>query len=120
MIETGCQLIASNLRRTDRHRLAGVVTVDGAPAKKRVVVCARETMGVVAACWSDPSTGAWELYGLPEYAEGALLVLSVDDTGTYNAEVADYVSQGQGIFLIFEKINFSIKNDIFFTENRSK
>ncbi len=34
-----------------------------------------------------------------EYDEGSLIVLAFDNSGTYNAEVADYVSQvtGEGI-----------------------
>ena len=84
--------------RTDRHMLGGTVTVDGSPAEKRIYVYSRSSMSLVAATWSSRTNGAWKVFGLPEYAEGALLVLSVDDTGTYNAEVADYVSQGQGIF----------------------
>lgn len=85
--------------RTDRHRLAGTVTVDGTPAKKTVMVARRDTLELVAYKTSDPTTGTWELYGLAEYPEGSLLVLAMDDTGTYNAEVADYVSQvtGEGV-----------------------
>jgi len=72
--------------------------VDGSPAKKRVLVFLRDSFTVVFATLSDQATGAWEAVGLPEYAEGALVVIAFDDAGTYNAEVADYVSQGQGIF----------------------
>jgi hypothetical protein len=86
--------------RTDRHRLAGVVTVDGLPAEKRIHVHLRSSMVQVAATYSDPVTGEWEIFGLPEYPEGSLIVIASDNTGTYNAEVADYVSQGQGIFFI--------------------
>ena len=85
--------------RTDRHRLAGTVTVDGNPAQKRVMVFNRISLELLAATYSAPATGAWELSGLPEYAKGSLLVVAFDDTGTYNAEVADYVSQvtGEGV-----------------------
>ena len=86
--------------RTDRHRLAGTVTVDGSPASKRVLVVNRVSLEVLAATISDQVSGAWELAGLAEHAEGSLLVLAFDDSGQYNAEVTDYVSQGQGIFLI--------------------
>lgn len=82
--------------RTDRHRLAGTVTVDGAPAKRLVMVLDRLTMALLAAKWSDPTGGAWEIAGLPQYAERQLLVLAVDHTDTYNAEVADYVTQVTG------------------------
>ena len=85
--------------RADRHRLAGTVTVDGTPARKRVVILLRGSCSLVSVRVSDPMTGAWQAVGLPEYAEGALTVIAFDDTGTYNAEVADYVSQvtGEGV-----------------------
>ena len=76
-----------------RHRLAGPVTVDGQPARRIVVVFDRRTFAYVGATTSDPVTGAWEMTGLPEYPERALLVVAFDDTGNYNAEVADYISQ---------------------------
>jgi hypothetical protein len=82
--------------RTDRHRLAGTITVDGVPAKRLVVVFDRIAMVLLAAIWSDITTGAWEIHGLPEYPERQLLVMSVDHTGNYNAEVADYISQVTG------------------------
>ena len=85
--------------RTDRHRLAGTVTIDGSPAKRLVVVLKRMDLSFVAAKFSDTTTGAWEITGLPEYPEGSLLVFAMDNTATYNAEVADYVSQvtGEGV-----------------------
>ncbi len=82
--------------RADRHRLAGSVFVDAAPAKRLVVVIDRVTLGLLAATISDQITGAWELAGLPEYAERSLLVMALDSTGNYNAEVADYASQVTG------------------------
>lgn len=79
--------------RTDRHRLAGKVTVDGVPARRHIIVFDRLTFVMVAATVSDPATGEWEVTGLPQYPERQLLVLSPDSTGNYNAEVADYISQ---------------------------
>ncbi len=79
--------------RTDRHRLAGTVTIDGSPGKRMVVVYDRRFLTIVAATLSDPLTGAWEIHGLPEYPERSLLVVAYDNTGNYNAEVADYISQ---------------------------
>ena len=81
------------LLRTDRHRLAGVVTVDGAPAKRLVVAIDRRTLTLIAATLSDSITGAWEIKGIQEYPERSLVVISFDNTGNYNAEIADYVSQ---------------------------
>ena len=99
MISTDAFVLAQGLPRTDRHRLAGTVTVDGSPAQKRVLLFDRISLELLAATYSASATGAWELSGLPEYAEGSLLVVAFDDTGTYNAEVADYVSQvtGKGV-----------------------
>jgi len=82
--------------RTGRHRLAGVVTVDGVPARRTVVVFERKTFTIVAATVSSETTGAWEIYGIAEYPERSLLVLALDNTGNYNAEVADYISQVTG------------------------
>lgn len=82
--------------RIDRHRLAGTVYVDGAPASRRVIVQRRASLEFVADTLSDPTTGAWEIYGLFEYPERDLIVTSLDHTGNYNAEVADFVSQVTG------------------------
>jgi len=79
--------------RVDRHRLAGIITVDGLPARQLVIVFDRVTFVMLAAKWSNPTTGAWEVSGLPQYAERQLLVVSVDHANAYNAEVADCVSQ---------------------------
>jgi hypothetical protein len=78
---------------TYRHRLAGTITVDDIPARRNVFVCDRRSLAYVAATTSDPTTGAWAITKLPEYPVGSLIVLALDDAGTYNAEVADYVSQ---------------------------
>ena len=79
--------------RQDRHRLAGAITVEGQPAKRLVVVIDRVTLLLKAAVFSHPATGAWEIRGIEEFPEGRLLVFSLDNSGKYNAEVADYVSQ---------------------------
>ena len=99
MIAPRMEILIQPLPRTDRHRLAGTVTVDGVPASRLVVVQDRTTFELVAASLSDPATGAWEIYGMAEYDEGSLIVLVFDHSGTCNAEVADHVSQvtGEGI-----------------------
>lgn len=79
--------------RTDRHRLAGINYRNGVLARGLIVVRDRVTQVLVAAKISDPVTGAWEIYGLPEYPEKSLVVELFDDTGTYNVDAADYVSQ---------------------------
>jgi len=78
---------------TRRHKIAGAVTVDGAPAERVVMVMNRRNFTYIGATLSDPTTGDWEITGLQEYQEGTLLVIAMDTTGAYNAEVADYVSQ---------------------------
>ena len=79
--------------RTDRHKIAGTVTVDGQPAERIVVAFDRRTLTYLGATLSDPKTGEWEMPGLPELPEKALLVIGMDTTGNYNAEVADYITQ---------------------------
>jgi hypothetical protein len=79
--------------RTDRHRLAGVVNVDGQPAKRLICVFHRRTKVLLATQWSNPTTGAWELAGLPQSPARDLYVVAFDDTGNFNAEIADYMTQ---------------------------
>lgn len=79
--------------RTDRHRLAGTVIVDGQPASRLVCVFDRRAMALIAAKWSDPTTGAWEIAGLPEYPEGGIFVIASGHPATENAAVFDSVSQ---------------------------
>lgn len=79
--------------RTDRHRLAGIATVDGNPSAMLVVVLLRATFALVAATTSSATTGHWEIKGIQEYPLRSLLVVSVEPTGSYNAVPADFVSQ---------------------------
>ncbi len=79
--------------RADRHKLAGVITVGGIPKKRIVIVFDRSNLTPIASTYSNQETGEWKITGIPEYPERQLLVLSLDHTGKYNAEVADYVSQ---------------------------
>ena len=79
--------------RTDRHYLAGKVTVNGSPAARRVVVLDRDTFAYRASTWSDGTTGDWDFAGLPEYEPESLIVLALDESGDFNAEVADHISQ---------------------------
>jgi len=79
--------------RTNRNKLAGTITVDGQPASRLAVVLDRATFVLIAATISNPATGDWEIKGIPEYPMQSLLVMSLDNTGDYNAEVADYISQ---------------------------
>ena len=83
----------SPVARTDRHRIAGTVTVDGLPARRIVSMFDRRSMTWIASTISNPATGAWVLSGLPEYPERVLAVIAWDHTGNYNAEIADFISQ---------------------------
>lgn len=76
-----------------RHRLAGTVTVDGQPASRLVCAFDRRIMTLIAAKWSDPTTGAWEIAGLSEYPEGGIFVIASGHPATENAAVFDSVSQ---------------------------
>ena len=98
MILTNSTIVVAPSPRIDRHRLAGSVTVDGSPTQKQIAVFDRVSFELLATCYSDPTTGDWELFGMYEYPEKSLLVVALDNSETYNAEVADYVSQGQDIF----------------------
>ncbi len=85
--------------RTDRHRLAGTVEIDGVPGKKLVGVLERSSWTLLAAKYSDPVTGVFEFTGLPEYPMRALLVVGLDEEGgqDYNAAPADFISQVTGV-----------------------
>jgi len=80
------------IQRYDKHRIGGAVTVDGLPARKVVTVFDRRNMKWIGATMSDPITGKWEMVGLPPLPDKSLLVVALDTTGTYNAEVADYIT----------------------------
>ncbi len=75
------------------HYLGGFVDVDGAPARKRIVVCDRVTLEYLAVTESDKETGEWKIHHLPEYEQESLLVLAFDDTGVFNVIGADFVTQ---------------------------
>lgn len=84
--------------RPDRHRLAGVVTVDGQPARRRVALFDRRDYSLIACAESLASDGSWRIEGIGEYPERSLLVVALDSdqpvgAATFNAEVADLLSQ---------------------------
>lgn len=73
-------------------RLAGRLTVNGAGSSKRVVVQKRGSLEYVASTHSNVD-GTWEIRGMPVFPEKSLVAIAFDDTGTYNAEILDYLSQ---------------------------
>ncbi|NCN42375.1 hypothetical protein GW916_14145 [bacterium] len=78
---------------TTRHKLAGTVYVNGAPAERFVLALDRRTMSYFGATSSHPVTGEWSLINTPERPERSLMVIAMDNAGEFNAEVFDYVSQ---------------------------
>ena len=82
--------------RSDRHRLAGITKINGQPGTALVTVFDRSSNVLLAARYSFPD-GTWEIAGLPEYPERSLRVEATDNSGKYNAKVADYVSQAYGV-----------------------
>ncbi len=73
------------------HKIAGTVTVDGKPAVKKVLAFNRATYQLLGNTESA-ADGTWQIKGMPPTKEREILVLSLDDTGKYNAEVADFIT----------------------------
>lgn len=72
-------------------KLGGTVTVDGVGAARRVEVQDRLTRELFAATWSNLD-GSWEVRQFPlGWTPAGYIAIFYDDTGTYNAEVADYI-----------------------------
>jgi len=86
-------IFGSYAPRTDRHLLSGTVKENGAPAKKRILVFSRESNTVIASTFSDATTGHWQISHTLEYPEKSLFAVAFDDTETFNAEIADFISQ---------------------------
>lgn len=78
------------------HKIAGTVTVDGQPAVKKVLAFNRATYELLGVTESA-ADGTWEIKGMPPTKEREVLVLALDDTGKYNAEVADFITAVGGI-----------------------
>ncbi len=73
--------------------LKGQVTVDATGvSKKRIYAVNRRTLQVFAATNSNLD-GTWALRGLPPYPDNQVMIIAFDDTGQYNSETADHVSQ---------------------------
>lgn len=96
MIDLSPIILVLSQPRQDRHRLAGTTKINGAPGTALVTVFDRRSNVLRAAKHSLPD-GTWEIAGLPEYPERSLRVEATDNSGKYNAKVADYVSQTYGV-----------------------
>ncbi len=74
-----------------RYRIAGTVAEEGSPVQKRIAIFTRSDLHFYASILSEPD-GTWEIPGLPESLNGSeFIVLGIDDTGQYNAVVADKI-----------------------------
>ena len=70
--------------------ISGTLTVDGAPAKRKVLLMHRKSKRFLAETWSDPVTGVYTFTGLAG-SPREFIVLGLDETGL-NAEVADHLT----------------------------
>lgn len=70
-------------------KVSGRVFVNSAPARKRVVAIERDTMIPAGGAWSD-SEGHYVIHGLDMLKK--YMIVCSDETQTYNAAIADYVS----------------------------
>lgn len=76
----------------EKRHLAGRVTVNSVGVSRRVVVQKRGTFEYVSSTHSN-ADGSWDMRGIPVLPEKSLLAIAVDDTGQYNAEILDFLSQ---------------------------
>lgn len=66
-----------------------VVVSPDTPVRRQVLLLEAESMRVLRATWSHPSTGAYEFTHLAEGREW--LVIGLDQTATHNATIKDRV-----------------------------
>lgn len=76
-----------NLRKVGTLKLAGTPQV---PAARRVVLMEMDTLRVVRGTMSD-SNGNYAFEKIDQYP-GQYLILGIDQTGVYNADVADRIT----------------------------
>ena len=82
----------ADLSPAPKRRLAGNCSVNGIGSSKRVVIQKRGTLEYVASTHSK-ADGTFEIRGMPVLPEKSLVAIAFDDTGTFNAEVLDSLSQ---------------------------
>ena len=75
-----------------KRRLAGKVSVDGTGAMKRVMILKRGSGEYVSSTVSKPD-GTWSINDMPVLPEQSLVAIAFDDSGQYNAEILDCLSQ---------------------------
>lgn len=91
MILTGMLMFGTYSKSDGAYMAGGTVKVDGAPAEKRIVLQDRRSMSYIGSTISRPD-GTWKIGNIWNPGEGNGLVTVFDDTGTYNAEVADHIT----------------------------
>ena len=85
---------AANIR-TDRHWLSGTIKVEGRPESRRVALFLRDPLTPVAVT-RGKADGTYVFRGIPEYPERSLKAVCYDDDlQRYNAQVCDFLTQGQ-------------------------
>ena len=81
--------------RSGALRIAGTLKLVGpplTPAQRRIVLLERDSLRVVRSTYSDAS-GGYSFEKLDGYAAN-YIVLGIDQTGVYNADVADNIAAG--------------------------
>jgi len=91
-MKLGVRIISISPLQAIKNRIAGHVIVNRAGASRRVVVQQRNSLGYVASTHSN-TDGTWEIRGMPVLPERSLMAIAVDDSGQFNAEVLDFLSQ---------------------------
>lgn len=72
--------------------IAGTTLYEGVPASQRFMVVNRLS-GIVVASGKSRSDGTFARFvGSNFVSDNAVTVITFDDTGTYNAEVADHIN----------------------------
>lgn len=88
-------VLSALLPRSGALRIAGTLKLVGpplTPAQRRVVLLERDSLRVVRGVYSDEN-GDYSFEKLGGY-EANYIVLGVDQTGVYNADVADNIAAG--------------------------
>jgi hypothetical protein len=74
-----------------KRRLAGTVYVNSAGAARQVAAFGRGTMEYLGSTVSN-SDGSWEISGMKPMPDSSIFAVAFD-TGTYNAEALDLLTQ---------------------------
>ncbi len=75
----------------ERYAVGGTLTIDGSPAKRRIMIFHRQSGKLLATCMSQED-GSWLSPCFPKVSDKKLLVVAVDDEGDFNAVPFDHVT----------------------------